>query len=198
MPSRSTKAPVQLDDLALQLLAEERVEVPYAPDVDQARRQEAPQPDVEDQATLHHLDDGSLDGALVVVGILDAVPGPLESRPLGREDEPPFGVLLLHDQGFEALAELDYVVRVCALADGKFVGGNEPLRLVADVDEYLVPVYPDDLALDDVPVFKIYEDALVDGDDLPVLLPEEIFHGQFPGRLLCSVSHETVAFLYFA
>jgi hypothetical protein len=89
-------------------------------------------------------------------------------------------------------------VRVCTLADGKFVGGNKALRLVAYVDEYLVPIYADDLALDDVPVLEIYEDALVDGDDLPVLLPEEIFHGQFPGRLLCGVSHETVAFLYLA
>ena len=188
-------APVQLDDLALQLLAQERVEVPDAPDVDEARGQEAPQPDVQDQAALHHLDDGSLDGALVVVGLLDAVPGPLEGGPLGREDETPVGVLLLHDEGFEALAELDDVVRVCALADGEFVGGNEPLRLVADVDEYLVPIYADDLALDDVPVLEIYEDALVDGDDLPVLLPEEVLHGQFPGRFLCGVSHEMVAFL---
>jgi hypothetical protein len=54
-------------------------------------------------------------------------------------------------------------VGVCALADGEFVRGDQPLRFVAYVDEYLVPVYPDDLALDDVPVLEIYEDALVDG-----------------------------------
>src|SRR5829696_6203396 len=79
-------APVQLDYLALEPLAQERIEVPYAPDVDEARWQEAPQPDVEDQAPLHHFNNGSLDGALVVVCILDAVPGTLESRPLGRQD----------------------------------------------------------------------------------------------------------------
>src|SRR5215212_2200593 len=191
-------APVQLDDLAFQPLAEERVEVPDAPYVDQARWQKAPQPDVQDQASLHYLDHGPLDGALVVVGLLDAVPGPLESSPLGRQDEAPVGVLLLHDQGFEALAELDDVVGVCTLAYGEFVRRDQTLRLVADVDEYLVPVYPDDLALNDVPVFEIYKDALVDGDDLPVLLPEEVLHGQLSGRFLCGVSHETVAFLYFA
>src|SRR5688500_15718273 len=76
-------APVQLDDLALEPLAQERVEVPYAPSIYQARRQEAPQPDVQDQAPLYYLDDGAFDGALVVVGILDAVPGPLEGGPLG-------------------------------------------------------------------------------------------------------------------
>src|SRR5215213_8206663 len=108
------------------------------------------------------------------------------------------GVLLLHYQGFKALAELHDLVWVCTLADGKFVRGDQTLRLVADVDEYLVPIYPDDLTLDDVPVFEIYEDALVDGDDFPVLLPEEVLHGQLSGRLLCGVSHETVAFHYFA
>ena len=65
------------------------------------------------------------------------------------------------------LSELDHLVRVCALADGQLVGRDEPLGFVADVDEYLVPVNPDDLAFDDVPVLEIYEDALVDGDDLP-------------------------------
>ena len=111
-------APVQLDDLALQPLAEEGVEVPHAPDIHEARRQEAAQADVQDQASLDDLDDGTLDGALLVVGLLDAVPGPLEGGPLGREDETPVGVLLLHDQRFEVLAELDHVVRVGALADG--------------------------------------------------------------------------------
>ena len=111
-------APVQLDYLALELLAEEGVEVPDAPDVYQARWQEAAQPDVEDQAPLHDLDDGTLDGALVVVGLLDAVPGPLEGGTLGREDQTPVGVLLLHDERFEVLAELDDVVRVGTLADG--------------------------------------------------------------------------------
>src|SRR5918998_1057237 len=99
-------APVQLDDLALELLAEEGVEVPHAPDVDEARRQEAAQPDVQDQATLHDLDDERL----------------------------------------EVLTQLDHVVRVGALADGQLVRGDQPLRFVADVDEYLVAVYADDVA----------------------------------------------------
>ena len=80
----------------------------------------------------------------------------------------------------------------------QLVGGDKPLGLVAYVDEYLVAVYADDVALDDVPVLEIYEDALVYGDDLPVLFPKEVLHGQLSGRVLCGVSHETVAFLYFA
>ncbi len=89
-------------------------------------------------------------------------------------------------------------MRVGPLADAQLVGGDETLGLVTDVDEYLVAVYPDDLALDDVPILEVDEDALVNGDDLPVFLPEEVLHGQLSGRALCGVSHETVAFLYLA
>ena len=73
------------------------------------------------------------------------------------------------------LAQLDDVVRVGALADGQLVGGDKPLGLVAYVDEYLVAVYADDVALDDVAVLEIYEDALVYGDDLPVFFPKKSF-----------------------
>jgi len=114
-------APVQLDDLTLEPLAEEGVEVPHAPDVDEARGQKAAQPDVQDQASLNDLDDRTLDGTLVVVGVLDAIPRPLEGSPIDREDEAPVGVLLLHHERFEMLAELDHVVRVGTLADGEFV-----------------------------------------------------------------------------
>ena len=44
-------APVQLDDLAFEPLAQERVEVPHAL-MSTRPGQEAPQPDVQDQASL--------------------------------------------------------------------------------------------------------------------------------------------------
>jgi hypothetical protein len=136
-----------------------------------------------------------LDGALLVVGVLDAVPGPLERRPLGREDQTPVGVLLLQDQSLDALPELDDLLGVCPLADAELVGGDEPLGLVADVHENFVLVYADDLALDYIAVLKIYEDALVYGDYLPVLFPEEVLHRQLPGYVLGGLSHVVVAFL---
>src|SRR4028118_574071 len=109
---------VELDDLALEFLPEKALQVPDAPDVHQARRQEAAQADVQDQTALDDLDDRALDGALLVVGLLDPVPRPLEGGALGREDEPPVRVLLLEHQGFWALAEVDHVVRIGALTDG--------------------------------------------------------------------------------
>jgi hypothetical protein len=77
-----------------------------------------------DQAALDDLDDRTLDGALLVVGVLDAVPGPFEGCPLGGKNKAPVGVLLLHDERFQMLPEFDHVVRVGALADGEFVRGD--------------------------------------------------------------------------
>ena len=88
-------APVELDDLALQPLAHERVQVPDAPDVHQARGQEPAQTDVYDKTALDHLDNRTLDGTLVGVSLLDAVPRLLESGPLGREDQTPVRVFFL-------------------------------------------------------------------------------------------------------
>src|SRR3954454_1195969 len=52
---------VELDDLGAQLLAEELVEILDAADVDQRRRQEAADAEVEDQAALDDLDHAAVD-----------------------------------------------------------------------------------------------------------------------------------------
>src|SRR3712207_2367728 len=171
-----------------------RSQVPDAPDIHEARWEEAAQADVQYQAALDDLDDRALDGAPLVVGILDAVPGPLECRSLGREDQTPVGVLLLQDQRLDTLPELDDLLRVGSLADGQLVRGDKPLGLVADVHEDLVLVYADDLTLDYVSVLEVDKDALVHGDYLPVLFPEEVLHGQFPGYVLGGVSHVSSCF----
>jgi hypothetical protein len=59
-------------------------------------------------------------------------------------------------------------VRVDVLADGKLVGGDDPLALVADVDEDLVVVDPYDTAGDDFALLEGGERRVVVGDDLPV------------------------------
>src|SRR5204862_5687354 len=48
---------VELDDLALELLAHELIEILDTADVDERRRQEAADAEVEDQTTLDDLDD---------------------------------------------------------------------------------------------------------------------------------------------
>src|SRR3954466_10798992 len=76
---------VQLDHLALDLLAEEVVEVLDAADVDERGGQEAAYPEVDDEAALDHLDHGALDRLARLGGGLDAAPGLLEAGALLRQ-----------------------------------------------------------------------------------------------------------------
>src|SRR4029078_7924810 len=84
----------ELDHLALELLAEELVEVLHAADVDERRRQEAAHAEVEDEAALDDLDHAAGDRLPLLVGALDRLPRDLEARALLREDQPALGVLL--------------------------------------------------------------------------------------------------------
>src|SRR5215212_269364 len=139
-PSRQhyvVPAPVELDDLTLQTLAHEGVQV---------------------QATLYHLDNRALDRTLLGVSLLYTVPRLLEGGALGREDQTPIRILFLEDQRLYVLPELHNLLRVCPLADGELVSGDEPLGLVADIDEDLILVDTYDVALDDVAVLEVDED----------------------------------------
>src|SRR4051794_5540756 len=70
---------VQLDHLALELLAQELVEVVHAADVDQRGGQEAAHPEVEDQTALDDLDHSPLDRLARFGGGLDPAPRLLEA-----------------------------------------------------------------------------------------------------------------------
>ena len=164
---------VELDDLALDRRAHELVEVRHAADVDQRRGQEAAHAEVDDQAALDDLDDRALDGLAGLGRRLDAPPRLLEAGALLGHDQAAVLVLLGEDQGVDLLAHLDLVVRVDVLADGKLVGGDDPLALVADVDEDLVVVDADDAAGDDLALLEGGERGVVVRDDLPVDLEQQ-------------------------
>src|SRR3954452_3696574 len=137
---------VELDDLALDGGVQVLVEVGHAADVDERGGQEAAHPEVEDEAALDDLDDGAGDGLAGLGGGLDRAPGLLEAGLLLGQDQPAVLVLLGEDEGVHLLAELDLVVRVDRLADGQLVDRDDPFGLVADVDQDLVVVDPDDVA----------------------------------------------------
>src|SRR5215208_3845186 len=164
---------VELDDLRLDLRAHVLVEVGHAADVDQRGGQEAAHAEVDDQAALDHLYDRALDRLAALGRRLDAPPCLLEARALLRHDEAAVLVLLGEDQRIDLLAELDLVVRVDALADRQLVGGDDPLALVADVDEDLVVVDADDKAGDDVALREGGEGGVVVRDDLPADLEQQ-------------------------
>ena len=145
----------------------------HAADVDQRRGQEAAHAEVDDQAALDDLDHGALDRLAGLGGGLDPAPGLLEAGALLGQDQPAVLVLLGEDQRVDLLAERDLVARVDRLADRQLVGRDDALGLVADVDEDLVVVDPDDVAGDDVALREGVHRGVVVGDDLAVDLEQQ-------------------------
>ena len=159
-------AAVQLDHLALDLLAEELVEVLDAADVDQRGRQEAAHAEVDDQPALDDLDHGALDGLAGLGRGLDAAPGALEAGALLGQDQAAVLVLLGEHQRVDLLAQLDLLGRVDRAPDRQLALRDDALGLVADVDQDLVLVDADDLARHDV--------ALLEGDHRGVVVRDQL------------------------
>ena len=170
---------VQLDDLGLELLADVRLQVAHAAHLDQGGRQEATETDVEDQAALDDLDDGTGDDAVLLLDLLDRAPGALVLRALLGQDQAAFLVLLLEDQGLDVVADRDDLVGVDVVLDRQLAGGDDTLGLVADVEQDLVPVDLDDDAFDDVAVVEVL-DGLVDRGE-EVLRRTDVVDGDLRG-----------------
>ena len=149
------------------------VEVRHAADVDQRRGQEAAHAEVDDQAALDDLDDGTLDRLAGLGGGLDAAPRLLEASALLGQDQTAVLVLLGEDQRVDLLAERDLVAGIDRLADRELVGGDDAFRLVADVDEDLVVVDAHDVAGDDIALREGVNRGVVVGDDLAVDLEQQ-------------------------
>ena len=167
---RTTLLRERLSSITLQRssLREELVEVLDAADVDERRRQEAADAEVEDETALDDLDHPAVDGLAALGGSLDRLPGELEARTLLREEEAPLGVLLRHHERVDLVADRDLVGRVDVPADRELGDRDDALGLVADVDEHLVLVDAHDRAVDDLALVDRREGALVVGDQLPV------------------------------
>jgi hypothetical protein len=118
--------------------------------------------DVEDQATLDHLDDRALDDAVGLLDRLDRAPGTLVLRPLLREDQTAVLVLLLQHERLELVVERDDLVRIHVVADRELARRDDALRLEADVEQHLVAVDLDHAAGDDVAVVEL-DDGRVHG-----------------------------------
>ena len=140
------------------------MQVADAAQVDERRGQEAAQADVEDQAALDDLDDGTGDRLAGAHDLLDPAPGALVLRALLGQDQAAFLVLLLQDERLDLVADLHDLVRVDVVADRELLARDHALRLVADVQQDLVAIDLDDRALDDVSVVEVTE-RLLHGDD---------------------------------
>src|SRR6478609_2790854 len=140
---------VEFDDLGLDLLADIRLQIADATHLDQRRGQEAAQADVEDQAALDDLDDGALDGLVLLLELFDGAPGTLVLSAFLGQDQAAFLVLLGEDQGFDLIADGHNLVGVHVVLDGELTGRDDAFGLVTDVEQDLVTVNLDDGSLDD-------------------------------------------------
>ena len=155
---------VEFDDLRFDLATDVGGEVADATHLDKGGRQEATQADVEDQAALDDLDDGTGNDAVLFLDLFDLAPRTLVLSALLRQEEAAFLVFLLEDEGLDLVAHGDDVVGVDVVLDGQLTREDDTLGLVADVEEDLVVVDLDDSALDDVAIVEVL-DGLVDGCD---------------------------------
>jgi hypothetical protein len=157
---------VELDDLRLERLADVRLEVAHATHLDQGRRQEATQSDVEDQAALDDLDDGALDDAVLLLDLLDRAPGALVLGALLGEDQAAFLVLLLEDKCLDLVADGDDLAGVDVVLDRQLAARDHALGLVTDVEQDLVPVDLDDGAIHDVTVVEVLDGRVDRGEEV--------------------------------
>src|SRR5699024_9680291 len=170
---------VQLDDLRLELLADVRLQVADAAHLDERRRQEAAQADVQDEATLDDLDDGAGDRLVLLLEVLDGAPGALVLGALLGQDQATFLVLLGEDQGVDLVTDFDHLVGVDIVLDGQLAGGDDALRLVADVEQDLVAVNLDHGALDDVTIIEVLDGGVDGGEE--VLSGADVVDGDLRG-----------------
>ena len=165
---------VELDDLGLELAADVGLQVTHATHLDQRRRQEAAQPDVEDEATLDDLDDGAGDDPVLLLELLDRAPGALVLGALLGQDQPAFLVLLLQDKGLDLVAQGDDLIGVDVVLDRQLTRGDDALGLVADVEQDFVTVDLDDDAVDDVAIVEVLDRRVDCGEEF--FLRAEIVH----------------------
>ena len=153
---------VELDDLGADALADVRLQVAHAAQLDERGGQEAAQADVDDEAALDDLDHRTLDDAVLLLEALDVAPRPLVLGPLLRQQQAALLVLLLQDEGLDLLAERDDLVGIDVVADAQLTGRDDAFALVADVEQDLVLVDLDDRAVDELAVLDLDHRA-VDG-----------------------------------
>ncbi len=179
---QAVRLAVDLEDLEPELAADERhqllgdllgrvarlVVLRTAREVDDlADRDEAADAAVDDEAALVVVDDRRLDDDARLELLLHRAPLALEAGAAQRQDDVALGRLGLEDVDEDRVADGQLRLAL-AVATEQLAVADDAFALGADVDEDLVLVDADDLALDDVTVLE----AL----DVGVLLGEQLLH----------------------
>ena len=171
---------VDLDDPHAELLAPQGVEVPHRPHVDLAAGQEGAHADVHGESALDPLDDPARDHAALLIGALHVVP---DLHLLGfflGQDDVAFLVLGLLEKDVDDVPGLD---RELARLVAELVDGDDPLRLVADVDDHFALGHLQHDASHHFALGEVLEADVVHVEESLVLLGvHRAFGGRFGGE----------------
>src|SRR5699024_6108023 len=110
---------VELDDLGFQLLADVWLQVTDATHFDEGCWQEATQADIQDEAALDNLDNGTGNWLFLRLQLFDGAPRALVLRTLLGKDQTTFFVFLGQNQSVDLIADLDYLIWVDVVLDGQ-------------------------------------------------------------------------------
>ena len=179
---QAVRLAVDLEDLEPELAADERHELlgdllggvarlvvlGSAREVDDlADRHEAADAAVDDEAALVVVDDRRLDDDARLELLLHRAPLALETGAAERQDDVALGRFRLEDVDQDRIPDGQLGLAL-AMATEQLAVADDALALGADVDQDLVLVDADDLALDDV--------AVLEALDVGILLGEQLLH----------------------
>src|SRR5207302_4443652 len=131
---------VELDDLELELLADQLVEIADRAEIDLRTGQERLHADVDGESALDAADDGAFNQLVALASGGDLVPDPhLVGLLLGEDDHAGI-VLAILEQDLDLVTDLDVGL---AVGEAEFLDGNLAFALVSDVDDRVVLGYLD-------------------------------------------------------
>src|SRR5438445_3948761 len=149
-------APVELDHLGADRLADHRGQVLHRPEIHLGARQERFDPDVDGEPALDDLDHAALDRCALLVCLGDRVPDLDLIGLVLRKDDEAFGVFLRLEVDLDLLAHLRQAAVAMELLDR-----DRPFALVADVDEHLARADVDHAAADHLAFLKLGHAGLI-------------------------------------
>src|SRR5699024_5551952 len=141
-------------------------QVAHTAHLDERCWQEATQADVQDEATLDNLDDGTGNDAVLFLDLFDVAPSTLVLSTLLGQDQAAFLVFLGQNQGFNAVANGDNFTWVNVMLDGKLAGRDDTFGLVTDVEQNFVVVNLDNGAFDEVTIIEVLDGGVDCGQEV--------------------------------
>src|SRR5699024_12294932 len=128
--------------------------------------QEATQADIQDEAALDNLDNGTGNWLFLRLQLFDGAPRALVLCTLLGENQTTFFVFLGQNQSVDLIADLDYLICVHVVLDGQLARRNDTFGLVSHVEHYHVAVNLNHGDFDDVTLIALLDGGVDNCDEV--------------------------------